>query len=256
MDDDVPVLISGGSLVGLSTALFLGWHGVPSLVVERHPGTAIHPRAALVNQRTIELYRGVGLEAGDPRSVGARVRPERCHRVGRVPGRPRARVLLPEHQRGRRAPEPVAARVHHADRPGADSREARHRARRAGRVGHRADLLRGRRRRCHGHRPGTGERQRANGARPVPRRRGREPQPCAGASRDPAARARELLEQHHDLLPRRHPPAGGGPKPERDLRLRTRPAGLLPLLEGGGRRFPGRQQGARRDRGADERPVG
>jgi 2-polyprenyl-6-methoxyphenol hydroxylase-like FAD-dependent oxidoreductase len=59
---DVPVLIAGGSLVGLSTALFLGWHGVESLVVERHPGTAIHPRAALFNQRTIELYRAVGLE--------------------------------------------------------------------------------------------------------------------------------------------------------------------------------------------------
>ena len=59
---EVPVLIAGGSLVGLSTALFLGWHGVESLVVERHPGTAIHPRAALFNQRTIELYRGVGLE--------------------------------------------------------------------------------------------------------------------------------------------------------------------------------------------------
>ncbi len=59
---EVPVLVSGGSLVGLSTALFLGWHGVESLVVERHPGTAIHPRAALFNQRTIELYRGVGLE--------------------------------------------------------------------------------------------------------------------------------------------------------------------------------------------------
>jgi 2-polyprenyl-6-methoxyphenol hydroxylase-like FAD-dependent oxidoreductase len=62
VDDDVPVLIVGGSLVGLSTALFLGSHGVPSLVVERHPGTAIHPRAALFNQRTIELYRSVGLE--------------------------------------------------------------------------------------------------------------------------------------------------------------------------------------------------
>ena len=56
----------------------------------------------------------------------------------------------------------------------------------------------------------------------LPRRGGREPQPCPGASRDPAARARELLEQHHDLLPRGHPPARGGPKPERDLRLRTR----------------------------------
>ncbi len=60
--EDVPVLIAGGSLVGLSTALFLGMHGVPSLVVERHRGTAIHPRAALVNQRSIELYRGAGIE--------------------------------------------------------------------------------------------------------------------------------------------------------------------------------------------------
>ena len=60
--EDVPVLIAGGSLVGLSTALFLGLHDVPSLVVERHRGTAIHPRAALVNQRTIELYRDAGLE--------------------------------------------------------------------------------------------------------------------------------------------------------------------------------------------------
>src|SRR5438477_1874113 len=59
---EVPVLVAGGSLVGLSTALFLGQHGVESLVVERHPGTAIHPRAALFNQRTIELLRSVGLE--------------------------------------------------------------------------------------------------------------------------------------------------------------------------------------------------
>ena len=35
---------------------------VPSLVLERHRGTAIHPRAALVNQRTMETYRAVGLE--------------------------------------------------------------------------------------------------------------------------------------------------------------------------------------------------
>jgi 2-polyprenyl-6-methoxyphenol hydroxylase-like FAD-dependent oxidoreductase len=59
---ETPVLIVGGSLVGLSTAVFLGARGVPSLVVERHRGTAIHPRAALVNQRTMETYRAVGLE--------------------------------------------------------------------------------------------------------------------------------------------------------------------------------------------------
>ncbi len=61
-NEEVPVLIVGGSLVGLSTAVFLGHHGVPSLVLERHRGTAIHPRAALVNQRTMETYRAVDLE--------------------------------------------------------------------------------------------------------------------------------------------------------------------------------------------------
>ena len=60
--EEVPVLIVGGSLVGLSTAVFLGYHGVPSLVLERHRGTAIHPRAALVSQRTVEAYRAVGLQ--------------------------------------------------------------------------------------------------------------------------------------------------------------------------------------------------
>jgi 2-polyprenyl-6-methoxyphenol hydroxylase-like FAD-dependent oxidoreductase len=59
---ETPVLIVGGSLVGLSAAVFLGARGVPCLVVERHRGTAIHPRAALVNQRTMETYRAVGIE--------------------------------------------------------------------------------------------------------------------------------------------------------------------------------------------------
>jgi 2-polyprenyl-6-methoxyphenol hydroxylase-like FAD-dependent oxidoreductase len=62
-EHDVPVLVVGGSLVGLSTAVLLGARGVPSLVVERHRGTAIHPRAALVSQRTMETYRTVGLES-------------------------------------------------------------------------------------------------------------------------------------------------------------------------------------------------
>ena len=59
---DVPVLIVGGSLVGLSTAMLLAWHGVDSLVVERHSGTAIHPRAGHFNLRTLEILRSVGLE--------------------------------------------------------------------------------------------------------------------------------------------------------------------------------------------------
>jgi 2-polyprenyl-6-methoxyphenol hydroxylase-like FAD-dependent oxidoreductase len=60
--EDVPVLIVGGSLVGLSTALFLAHLGVESLSVERHSGTAIHPRAGHFQLRTLELLRSVGLE--------------------------------------------------------------------------------------------------------------------------------------------------------------------------------------------------
>lgn len=58
-----PVLIVGGSLVGLSTALFLGWRGIPSLVVERHPAPAHLPRARAINPRTMELFRALDLEA-------------------------------------------------------------------------------------------------------------------------------------------------------------------------------------------------
>ena len=57
--EQIPILIVGGSLVGLSTAMFLGWHGISSLVVERHNGTAIHPRAGHFHLRTIELFRSV-----------------------------------------------------------------------------------------------------------------------------------------------------------------------------------------------------
>lgn len=58
----LPVLVVGGGLVGLSAALFLAHHGVPSLLVERHPGTAIHPRAMGFSPRTMELMRSVGIE--------------------------------------------------------------------------------------------------------------------------------------------------------------------------------------------------
>jgi len=46
----------------MSAALLLGHHGVPALVVEHHRGTAIHPRAAMITQRTMEVFRTVGVE--------------------------------------------------------------------------------------------------------------------------------------------------------------------------------------------------
>ncbi|GHO85538.1 FAD-dependent monooxygenase [Dictyobacter formicarum] len=57
-----PVLIVGGGLVGLSTSLFLSRHGISSLLVERHPGTAIHPRAIGFTPPTMEMFRFAGIE--------------------------------------------------------------------------------------------------------------------------------------------------------------------------------------------------
>lgn len=70
----VPVLIVGGGIVGLSASLFLSSHGVKSLLVERHSGTSIHPRARGLNRRTMELYRGLGIDEA-VRAAGAALSP-------------------------------------------------------------------------------------------------------------------------------------------------------------------------------------
>lgn len=61
-EERTSVLVVGGALTGLSSAVFLAWHGVPCLVVERHPGLLIHPRLRGITPRTVEAYRQVGLE--------------------------------------------------------------------------------------------------------------------------------------------------------------------------------------------------
>ena len=58
----VPVLVVGGSLVGLSMSALLAHHGVPHLLVESHAGTAIHPRAASFHQRTMEVFRSLDIQ--------------------------------------------------------------------------------------------------------------------------------------------------------------------------------------------------
>ena len=59
---DIPVLIVGGGPVGLSASLLLSRHGVRSLLLERHSGTSIHPKARGLNVRTLELFRVWGIE--------------------------------------------------------------------------------------------------------------------------------------------------------------------------------------------------
>ncbi|MFD9219429.1 FAD-dependent oxidoreductase [Streptomyces sp. NPDC060064] len=62
IDHRVPVLIVGGSLVGLSTSLFLGRLGISHLLIEKHSGTSKHPRGRGNNVRTMELFRGAEAE--------------------------------------------------------------------------------------------------------------------------------------------------------------------------------------------------
>ncbi len=58
-----PVLVVGAGFAGLSTAVLLGWLGIPCLLVERHESLCRHPRAHGINRRTMEILRVVdGLE--------------------------------------------------------------------------------------------------------------------------------------------------------------------------------------------------
>ena len=65
----IPVLIVGGGPVGLTASYLLSRLGIHSLLVERHPGTAIHPKARGINPRTMEIFHQQGLEA-DVRQAG------------------------------------------------------------------------------------------------------------------------------------------------------------------------------------------
>jgi aklavinone 12-hydroxylase len=63
------VLVAGAGLGGLSTAMFLARRGIRVLVVEKHPGTSVHPRAAGQSPRTMELLR-IGGVADEVRAAG------------------------------------------------------------------------------------------------------------------------------------------------------------------------------------------
>lgn len=69
VDIRVPVLIVGGSLVGLSASLFLGRLGIEHLLVEKHRSTSTHPRGRGNNVRTMEVFRTAGAEAGIRRAA-------------------------------------------------------------------------------------------------------------------------------------------------------------------------------------------
>lgn len=60
-DAIVPVLIVGSGPAGLTAAVLLADLGVRAVLVERNTGTTDHPRAHVVNTRTMEIFRGIGI---------------------------------------------------------------------------------------------------------------------------------------------------------------------------------------------------
>jgi 2-polyprenyl-6-methoxyphenol hydroxylase-like FAD-dependent oxidoreductase len=62
------VVIAGAGPAGLTISALLARYGIQSVLLEKHPGTSIYPRATSISTRTMEILRSLGLEA-DVRSA-------------------------------------------------------------------------------------------------------------------------------------------------------------------------------------------
>lgn len=62
------VLVVGAGPAGLAMAALLARHGVDAVTVTKYAGTAHSPRAHITNQRTVEVFRDLGIEQ-DVRAV-------------------------------------------------------------------------------------------------------------------------------------------------------------------------------------------
>ncbi|APR82753.1 Polyketide hydroxylase WhiE VIII [Minicystis rosea] len=67
---ETQVLIVGGSIVGLTTALACQRRGIHVLLAEKHASSSVHPRASRYNARAMEVFRALDVER-DVRAAGA-----------------------------------------------------------------------------------------------------------------------------------------------------------------------------------------
>ncbi|GAA4293331.1 FAD-dependent oxidoreductase [Streptomyces venetus] len=76
-DAEVAVLIVGGGPVGLTARALLARWGVPTLLVEKHGELSPFPRSRLINVRSMEIFRGLGVAP----AITARAFPREYGRV-------------------------------------------------------------------------------------------------------------------------------------------------------------------------------
>ena len=200
---EVPVLIAGGGLVGLSTAMFLAQHGIPSLAIERLRGGSPLPRAAHFHMRTLEMFRIAGIEEEVRRQSEKEFLPEGAIvAMDSLAGRKLADII-PSLNEGVDALSPC--RRLFVSQPGLEPILRR----RAGRPA--PQVLEGRRSSASRRMP-TASRVTVQdvdsgadsaSARQISGRRRRRPQQGARAARHSVRRPRRVLQQHHDLFPRR-----------------------------------------------------
>ena len=124
-DREVPVLLAGGGLIGLSTAMFLAQHGIRSLAVERLRGGSPLPRAAFFHMRTLEMFRNAGIEQEVREQSLREFEPEGALVIMDTPVGAQARRHHRQSQRGRGCAEPLPAAVRLPARPRADPAPAR-----------------------------------------------------------------------------------------------------------------------------------
>ena len=84
---ETEVLVVGAGPAGLTATALLARQGVPSITLCKYASTAHTPRAHITNQRTMEVFRDLGIEqavydAGVINDRGSR------HRLGYLAGGP------------------------------------------------------------------------------------------------------------------------------------------------------------------------
>ena len=250
-DQEYPVLIAGGGLIGLSTAMFLAQHGISSLAVERLAAGSQLPRAAFFHMRTLEMFRSAGIEDKVREQSAKEFEPEGALVIMDTLSGKKLADIIPSLNEGVDALSPCRRLFCH--QPGLEPilQGARARSRRAVLDGHEViavtqdasgvtmtvkDVESG---------------KRAHAARKVSGRRRRRAQQGARAVEHSVRRARRVLQLDHDLLHGRPRAAAARQAAQRDLHQQQGARRLLPHVEGLPVGLPGREH-RRRSEGRSE----